>query len=58
LTVGGKGVGKSIAAYHYERVIYSVSRVIGFFERLTGLEFMPNRRKNNKSRTKKTKEID
>lgn len=58
LTVGGKGVGKSIAAYHYDKVIYSVSRVIGFFERLTGLEFMPNRRKSNKSKSRKSKEID
>ncbi len=56
LTVGGKGVGKSIAAYHYEEVIYSVSRVIGFFERLTGLEFMPPKKKPVREKVRKDKE--
>lgn len=56
LTVGGKGVGKSIAAYHYEEIIYSVSRVIGFFERLTGLEFMPPKKKPVREKVRKDKE--
>lgn len=56
LTVGGKGVGKSIAAYHYETVIYSVSKVIGFFERLTGLEFMPQKKKVVREKARKDKE--
>lgn len=56
LTVGGKGVGKSIAAYHYETVIYSVSKVIGFFERLTGLEFMSQKKKMVREKARKDKE--
>ncbi|MDX9918141.1 MAG: hypothetical protein RBT15_09030 [Gudongella sp.] len=58
ITVGGKGLGKSVATYHYEEVIYSVSRVIGVFERLTGIEFMPDKRKNGNDKIRKNKEKD
>ena len=56
LTVGGKGIGKSVAVYHYEKVIYKVSKVIGFFERLIGLEFMPNKKKILKTKGRRNKE--
>jgi Mg2+/Co2+ transporter CorB len=58
LTVGGKGIGKSVAAYHYEKVIYKVAKIIGFVERLFGLEFMPSKKKSLKTKGRKNKEID
>ena len=53
LTVGGKGIGKSLATYHNEGIIYNVARVITKLEILFNTEFFPVKKKNIKNRLEK-----
>lgn len=55
LTVGGKGVGKAIAQYHHEAIIYKVAKIIRVFEKLFNTEFFPVKKKNNNVKGKKNK---
>jgi Mg2+/Co2+ transporter CorB len=45
LTVGGKGVGKSIAEYHHEQIIFQVAKVVNFAEKLLNVELFATKRK-------------
>jgi len=55
LTVGGKGIGKAIAQYHHEKIIYQVAKFIRFFEKLFNTEFFPVKKKSIKENGKKSK---
>jgi len=45
LTVGGKGVGKSIAEYHHEQIIFQVAKVVNFAEKLLNVELFATKKK-------------
>ena len=45
LTVGGKGVGKSIAEYHHEQIIFQVAKVVNFAEKLLSVELFATKKK-------------
>lgn len=45
LTVGGKGVGKSVADYHHEQIIYQVARVVNFTEKIFNVEIFAAKKK-------------
>lgn len=45
LTVGGKGIGKAVAEYHHEVIIYQVAKVVNWFEKLIGEELFKTKRK-------------
>ncbi len=47
-TVGGKAIGKSIAFYNYEKIIFQVAKFFNFLEVNFHLDFFPNKKKNNK----------
>jgi len=53
LTVGGKGVGKSIAEYHHEQIIFQVAKVVNFAEKLLNVELFATKKK---AKDKKVKE--
>ncbi len=55
LTVGGKGIGKAVAQYHHEAIIYKVAKIIRVFEKLLSTEFFPPKKKNNSTKGKKDK---
>ncbi len=44
LTVGGKAIGKSIAIRNANAIIFEVAIIIGWWEKLTGLELFKDRR--------------
>ncbi len=48
LTVGGKAFGKSIALFNYEKIIYSIAKILNFIEKKLGIDFFPNKKKNKK----------
>jgi len=45
LTVGGKGVGKSIAQYHHEHIIYQVARVVNLTEKVLKVEIFATKKR-------------
>lgn len=48
LTVGGKAFGKSIGLLNYEKIIYSIAKMLNLMERHLGVNIFPNKRKNKK----------
>ncbi|HZK44519.1 MAG TPA: hypothetical protein VFC73_09600 [Syntrophomonadaceae bacterium] len=44
LTVGGKAIGKSIAIDNANEIILKAGLILGWFEKLTGIEMFQNRR--------------
>lgn len=48
LTVGGKAFGKSVAILYYERIIYRISKILNVVEKGTGIDILPNRKRNRK----------
>ena len=56
LTVGGKGVGKSVAEYHHEQIIYQVARVVNLAEKVFNVEIFANKKKAKEKKDKKGKE--
>ncbi len=48
LTVGGKAFGKSIGLLNYEKIIYSIARVLNFVEKRLGIDIFPNKKKAKK----------
>lgn len=49
LTVGGKAIGKSIALYNYEKIIFQVAKLFNLIEFKLNVEIFPNKnRKKNK----------
>ncbi len=44
LTVGGKAIGKSIAIRNANTIIFEVAILLGWWEKLTGLELLKDRR--------------
>lgn len=48
LTVGGKAIGKSIALYNYEKIIFQVAKFFNLLEINLHLDLFPNKKKNNK----------
>ncbi len=44
LTVGGKAVGKSVAVNHANRIIFRVAVVMAWWEGVSGMEVLKNRR--------------
>ncbi len=47
-TVGGKAFGKSIALFNYERIIYSIAKILNLIEKRLGIDIFPNKKKNKK----------
>ncbi|MBU5254874.1 hypothetical protein [Tissierella praeacuta] len=47
-TVGGKAFGKSIALFNYEKIIYSIAKILNFIEKSFGIDIFPNKKKNKK----------
>ena len=47
-TVGGKAFGKSIALFNYERIIYSIAKILNLIEKTLGIDIFPNKKKNKK----------
>ncbi|MGM0395585.1 MAG: hypothetical protein ACQEP4_00850 [Bacillota bacterium] len=45
LTVGGKGIGKSVAEYHHEPIIYQVARIVNFSEKVLKVEIFSAKKK-------------
>ncbi|MCR3955742.1 MAG: hypothetical protein NUK57_05545 [Gudongella sp.] len=56
LTVGGKGVGKSVAEYHHEQIIFQVAKVVNFAEKVFNVEIFANKKKAKEKKDKKGKE--
>ncbi|WP_422486727.1 hypothetical protein [Gudongella sp. DL1XJH-153] len=52
LTVGGKGIGKSIAEYHHEHIIYQVARIVNFAEKLFKVEIFKTKKKSKDRKDK------
>ena len=52
LTVGGKGIGKSIAKYHNGYIIYQAAKIVSFLEKFLKINVFPDK----KSKIKKDKE--
>ena len=44
MTVGGKAVGKHLAVDHANQIIFRVAVILGWWENLTGIEILKNRR--------------
>ncbi|MGI5921328.1 MAG: hypothetical protein ACOX6I_06300 [Syntrophomonadaceae bacterium] len=44
ITVGGKSIGKSIAINNANNIIFSVAIILGWWEKITGIELFKNRR--------------
>lgn len=49
LTVGGKALGKSIALIYYEKIIINIAKIINIIENTFDIDFLPNKKKSNKS---------
>lgn len=47
-TVGGKAFGKSIALFNYEKIIYSIAKILNLLEKNFGIDIFPNKKKNRK----------
>lgn len=48
-TVGGKAFGKSVALFNYEKIIYSIAKILNLMDKNLGIDIFPN----NKRKTKK-----
>ncbi|WP_353095878.1 hypothetical protein [Tissierella praeacuta] len=48
LTVGGKAFGKSIALFNYEKIIYSIAKILNLIEKNFGIDIFPSKNKKNK----------
>lgn len=47
-TVGGKAIGKAIALYNCDKIIFQIAKIYDLFERLLGINFLNNKKKNSK----------
>lgn len=45
-TVGGKAMGKTIAIYNYEKIIFQTSKLYFFMDKYLGMKFFTNKKKN------------
>lgn len=45
LTVGGKGIGKSIASYHHDEIVLKVAKVVYLAEKLFNIEIFASKKK-------------